>query len=207
MIKKSIYPKTKRLSCTPKPIVVTEKMDGSNLCFFKKDNTLHIAQRNTIFTYDEVEQNQKSLYKGLYNWLKENYEALNSIRENAVVCGEWMGMGKLSYPQTEFDKRFYMFAKANIDEDMKLHNMYYDHELFIFPFENNTIPDCIGVVPVVTNLFHAPSKEELDQLYEDYTAKKLDRKVEGFVVNQNNSILKYVRMKNGKLSDHFDRGN
>ena len=115
-------------------------------------------------------------------------------------------MGKLKYPTEKFDKRFYMFAKANIDEDMKLYNIYYNHEKFIYPFENNTIPSCIGVVPVVTNLFHAPSKEELDELYEDYAAKNLERKVEGFVVNNNNNILKYVRMKDGKLSEHFDRG-
>lgn len=30
--------------------------------------------------------------------------------------------------------------------------------------------------------------------------------VEGFVVNYSNKITKYVRMKNGKLQEHFDRG-
>lgn len=31
------------------------------------------------------------------------------------------------------------------------------------------------------------------------------RNVEGFVVNYKNIITKYVRMKNGKLQEHFDR--
>lgn len=206
MIKKSIYPKTKRLSCTQKPIVVTEKLDGSNLCFFKKDGVLHIAQRNTIFTYDELEQNQKVVYKGLYQWLQDNYEELNTIRDNAVVCGEWLGMGRLKYPTEKFDKRFYMFAKANIDEDMKLYNIYYDHEFFIYPFDTLKIPSCIGVVPVAYELHTSPNKSTLDELYAEYS-EKAERDVEGFVVNNNNNILKYVRMKNGKLSEHFDKGN
>lgn len=37
-------------------------------------------------------------------------------------------------------------------------------------------------------------------------AKKVNRNVEGFVVNYENRITKYVRMKNGKLTEHFDRG-
>ena len=32
-----------------------------------------------------------------------------------------------------------------------------------------------------------------------------NRNVEGFVVNYNNIISKYVRMKNGKMKEHFDR--
>lgn len=37
MIKKSIYPKTKRLGKENSVITITEKLDGSNLAFFKKD--------------------------------------------------------------------------------------------------------------------------------------------------------------------------
>lgn len=36
MIKKSIYPKTERISERGDLIYLTEKMDGSNLVFFKK---------------------------------------------------------------------------------------------------------------------------------------------------------------------------
>ena len=34
---------------------------------------------------------------------------------------------------------------------------------------------------------------------------QITEKLEGFVVNYNNYITKYVRMKNGKLQEHFDR--
>lgn len=130
---------------------------------------------------------------------------LYTIRNNAVVCGEWLGMGKLKYNVVEFDKRFYMFAKANIDEKFELYNIYYNHELFIYPFEEAIIPNCIGIVPTVSKLKYMPKKENLDILYNKYV-KKVNRCVEGFIVNTNNSIRKYVRMKNGKLQEHFDRG-
>jgi len=50
MIKKSLYPKTKRLSKNSKKIVVTEKLDGSNIGFFKLNGELVIATRNNILT-------------------------------------------------------------------------------------------------------------------------------------------------------------
>lgn len=50
-----------------------------------------------------------------------------------------------------------------------------------------------------------PDKNKLDELYDNY-CKKTNRNVEGFVVNYENRITKYVRMKNGKLTEHFDRG-
>ena len=205
MLKKCIYPKTKRVSCIGKLIQITEKLDGSNLCFFKKEDKLYIAQRNTIICFDELEGYQSKIYKGLYQWLLDNMEQLQTIRNKSVVCGEWLGMGKLKYSVDEFDKRFYMFAKANIDEDFKLYNLQYDHEHFIYPFEDLEIPKCIGVVPVVADIEYLPNKEDLDTLYSAY-CEVVCRDVEGFVINYNNSIEKYVRMKNGKLEEHKDKG-
>jgi hypothetical protein len=205
MLKKCIYPKTKRVQCSGDLIEVTEKIDGSNLCIFKKDDSLYIAQRNTIIGFDEIEDNKSLIYKGLYQWLTDNMEALIAIRNNAVVCGEWIGMGKLKYPVDEFDKRFYMFAKANIDDDFNLYNIYYNHDLFVYPFENSELPKCIGVVPVAYKLPYVPNKDNLDMLYAKY-CEKVGRDVEGFVVNYHDQIEKYVRMKNGKLQEHFDRG-
>ena len=109
------------------------------------------------------------------------------------------------YTVDEFDKRFYMFAKANIDEEFNLYNLNYDHNLFIYPFQKQEIPLCIGIVPEVAELNVIPTKEYLDSIYEKYT-NKVNRNVEGFVVNYKNNITKYVRMKNGKLQEHFDRG-
>lgn len=49
MIKgKEIYPKTKRVSCIGDKVYITEKLDGSNLVFFKKNEELYIAQRGLV---------------------------------------------------------------------------------------------------------------------------------------------------------------
>jgi len=204
MIKKSIYPKTIRLSCSGENVEITEKLDGSNMCIFKKDDMLYIALRKNILTFDELSENKDVLYKGLLGWAEENKRDLSTIRNNSVICGEWIGMGKLKYPVDEINKKFYMYAKANIDDEFNLHNIYYNHDLFKYPFNDELIPSCIGIVPTVEISKTYPTKEYLDGLYERYTKEK-GRNVEGFVINHNNNIRKYVRMKNGKLSEHFDR--
>lgn len=207
MIKKEIYPKTQRLKCSGEKIYITEKLDGSNLVFFKKNDIIHIAQRKNIYTINNIENTEIKgiMYKGLYQWLIDNKEILEEeLLENSVICGEWLGMGCLKYSVDEFDKRWYMFAKANIDDEYNLYNIIYDHNLFKYPFKNQMIPKFIGVVPEVVELNVLPNKEYLDSIYEKY-CKKVNRNVEGFVVNYNNIISKYVRMKNGKLKEHFDR--
>lgn len=206
MIKKEIYPKTKRVSCKGDKVYITEKLDGSNLVIFKKDDELYIAQRKNIFKINELEEVKGILYKGLYQWLVDNKdELINELHDNSAICGEWLGMGCLKYTIDEFDKRWYMFAKANIDNEFNLYNLNYDHNLFIYPFISQEIPNFIGIVPEVVELNVLPTKEHLDSIYEKY-CNKVNRNVEGFVVNYKNIITKYVRMKNGKLQEHFDRG-
>lgn len=206
MIKKEIYPKTKRVSCKGDKVYITEKLDGSNLVIFKKDDELYIAQRKNIFKINELEEVKGILYKGLYQWLVDNKDVLiNELHDNSAICGEWLGMGCLKYTIDEFDKRWYMFAKANIDDEFNLYNLNYDHSLFIYPFISQEIPNFIGIVPEVVELKVLPDKEHLDSIYEKY-CNKVNRNVEGFVVNYKNIITKYVRMKNGKLQEHFDRG-
>ena len=205
MIKKEIYPKTQRVRCVGDKIQVTEKLDGSNLCIFKKNDLLYIAQRKNIICENEFEEAKSIMYKGLYQWLTNYKEYLKEyLINNSCVCGEWLGMGQIKYTIDEFDKRLYMFAKANIDDEFNLYNLIYEHELFIYPFENQKIPNFIGIVPVVIELSVIPNKEYLDSLYTKY-CEKVNRTVEGFVVNYRNIITKYVRMKNGKLKEHFDR--
>ena len=207
MIKKEIYPKTQRLKCSGEKIYITEKLDGSNLVFFKKNDIIHIAQRKNIYTINDIENTEIKgiMYKGLYQWLIDNKAILEEeLLENSVICGEWLGMGCLKYSVDEFDKRWYMFAKANIDDEYNLYNIIYDHNLFKYPFKSQMIPKFIGIVPEVVELNVLPNKEYLDSIYEKY-CKKVNRNVEGFVVNYNNIISKYVRMKNGKLKEHFDR--
>lgn len=111
-------------------------------------------------------------------------------------------MGKIKYP--ELDKKVYMFAKANYDKG-EVKNVYYDHELFIYPFENQEFPDYIGIVPVVreTEELYEMNINVLNLLYDEYRVQK-SRLVEGFVIAQNNNVNKYVRMKNGNLEDHHE---
>lgn len=205
MIKKQIYPKTKRLSCNGDKVYVTEKLDGSNLVIFKKEENIYIAQRSNIFCLDEIEDSKNIMYKGLYQWLIDNKEVFDDLHNNSAICGEWLGMGQIKYPVDEFDKRFYMFAKANVDDEFNLYNLIYEHSLFVYPFQSQEIPKCIGIVPEVAELNVIPTKEYLDSIYNKYCQNK-KRNVEGFVVNYKNIITKYVRMKNGKLREHFDRG-
>ena len=97
-----------------------------------------------------------------------------------------------------------MFAKARVDDDFKLSDFNYYHENFMYPFESQVIPNFIGIVPEVAELNILPNKDHLDSIYQKY-CEKVNRNVEGFVINYRNIISKYVRMKNGKLQEHFDR--
>lgn len=200
MIKKTLYPKTKRIKFKNR-VVITEKLDGSNIGFFKVNGELVIAQRNNIFLVSELEENKGMLYKGLKGWIEENGEDLkNRLIEGSGFFGEWIGMGQIKYP--DLDKKVYMFAKANYDKE-EIKNLYYEHELFKYPFENQEIPEYIGIVPVVEQRESTPDVETLDYLYELYKIKT-NRNVEGFIIAQNNNVNKYVRLKNGKLQAHHE---
>lgn len=207
MFKKEIYPKTKRIPVMGYSIQLTEKLDGSNMAIFKKDDELYIAQRKTIISLSEYKNDEvkKILYKGLYNWLEEHGEYLKEhLLNNSCICGEWLGMGCLKYDVGDFPHRWYMFAKANIDEDYNLYNLNYNHDLFKYPFDNQEFPNFLGIVPIVADIRNVPNKEQLDNIYSKYCEKVGNRNVEGFVINNNNSICKYVRMKNGKLVEYSD---
>lgn len=95
-----------------------------------------------------------------------------------------------------------MFAKANYVKG-EIRNLYYEHELFKYPFVNQEFPECIGIVPVVEERDNFPEIETLDYNYEIYKTK-VNRNVEGFVIAQNNNVNKYVRMKNGQLQAHHE---
>lgn len=198
MEKKMLYPKTKRVQIKNR-VVITEKLDGSNIGFFKVNGELIIAQRNYIFNVSEI--NKNIAYKGLIGWLEEHGEDLkNRLIDGSGFFGEWIGMGKIKYP--ELDKKVYMFAKANYDKG-EIKNLYYEHELFKYPFENQEFPNYIGIVPVVEERESFPDIETLNYNYDLYKVK-VNRNVEGFIIAQNNNVNKYVRMKNGKLQEHHE---
>ena len=206
MIKKEMYPKTKRMKIDGDLVQITEKLDGSNLVIFKKNDELYFGQRKNIFSLAELEEVKTICYKGLYQWAKDYGNILkDKLNEGSAICCEWLGMGTLKYTIDEFDKRLYMFAKANIDDDFNLYNLIYDHELFIYPFIDTIIPPFIGVVPVVANIKVLPNKKYLDSLYDKYKEQVGNRNVEGLVMNYDNNICKYVRMKSGKLVEYSDQ--
>jgi hypothetical protein len=198
MVKKQIYPKTIRYSETKS--FITEKLDGSNIGIFKINEELVIAQRNHVFKQSEL--TKENSYKGLREWLSINGDNLKEqLLEQSGFFGEWISMGQIKYTDTYLNKKVYMFAKANIDEDYNIRNLQYNSELFIYPFEEQVIPSYIGVVPLVAETSDNITRLYLDVLYDKYT-KDENRNVEGFIINRNNTITKYVRMKNGKAGEH-----
>ena len=56
MIKRTLYPKTKRVQYKNR-VVITEKLDGSNIGFFKVNGELVIAQRNNILCFKQSNKN------------------------------------------------------------------------------------------------------------------------------------------------------
>lgn len=207
MIKsKEYYPKTKRIGLANE-VIVTEKLDGSNLGFAKVDGELYVMQRTQVFAWKDFKEDteaRKKLYRGLYDWLCEHSCKLEAdIFENAVVYGEWMQKGaNVRYANTDIDKRFYMFAKANMDEDReRIVNLKYTQELFKWSFYSQEVPEFIGVVPVVKIANNMLTISELDELYDEYVVE-VGRPVEGFIINYNDYIQKYVRYKKGKFGAH-----
>ena len=181
--------------------------ENGNVGFFDeyKDKLLYNTKSFLNGKVEILEEVKGVLYKGLYQWLLDNKDILQSeLHEGSAICGEWLCMGQLKYTIDEFDKRWYMFAKARVDDDFKLSDFNYYHENFIYPFESQVVPSFIGIVPEVAELNILPNKDHLDSIYQKY-CEKVNRNVEGFVINYRNIISKYVRMKNGKLQEHFDR--
>ena len=201
MIKKKLYPKTQRLTNKTK-YLITEKLDGSNLSFFKLNDTLYIAQRNMIYTIGEIEELKQKMYGGLYNWLQKHANDLkDTLNDGSAIIGEWIGMGQIEYGDSLGSNKFFMFAKANVNEKLEIYNLRYDHDLFIYPFKDQIIPEFISLVPVITEGTDHFTVRDMNLLYEQVT-RNLNRKVEGFIVSDGTTVRKYVRCKNGELTEH-----
>lgn len=84
-----------------------------------------------------------------------------------------------------------------------MQNIVYNPDLIHWAI-GETLPDYLDTVPLVAELDHYPSIEELDKIYLEYSEKQ-DSKVEGFVINNDNRIEKYVRFKKGVLEPHVCR--
>lgn len=207
MNKTTLYPKTPRMATTGAVTIITEKLDGSNLCFGRVDGELIIAQRNTVYSLTELREmdsttRKNTAYAGLHGWLEEHGDdLLENLYPESFICGEWIGMGKIKYGD-RLDKRFYMFAKARIDKTTQgLKQFVYDNGLAKFAFNNQAIPEYIGQVRVALETKQIVTPELLNNLFDNEYRE--DRPIEGYVINTANTISKYVRFKNGKLQDHF----
>lgn len=216
MVRKKLYGKTERISDSIYQWIVTEKLDGSNLCFFNWDGSTYVAQRNLVGNLEDLADDPEyfeahKLYKGLQGWLTEHWEDLDALLiPGRVICGEWLGQGQLKYPDSF--PRYNMFAKGRIIDDIKgtyddlyLASLDYNPNNFKYAFKGETIPDYIGTVPVVSELDEVPKISTLDEIYAAY-ADGVGRPVEGFVVTQvgvPDVHYKYVRMKSGKLQPHL----
>lgn len=195
-MKQTIYPKTKRME--PTKIQITEKLNGSNIGFFKLNGELIIAQRNNIFTFTEITSTPvDGLYKGLKEFLfKYGNDLKDKLQESSGFFAEWLLFNNV---------RIHMFAKANLKLNQlnkyEAYNILYDRNLFIYPFIDQLIPEYINIVPLVTELDRV-GIDLLDTLYDDYSIK-VNRPVEGFIIIYNNqSIEKYVRFKDNKATQH-----
>lgn len=207
IIKQSIYPKTTRFGKEERNVFLTEKIDGSNLTFFKFENELYIAQRNNIYKFKDFKENKDEfkgiIYKGLTPFLEQfGADLEEKLYDGSAICGELLGQGKIKY-SNRFNTRFLLFAKARViktEDTFLLQNIVYNPDLIHWAV-GETLPDYLDTVPLVKELDHYPNLEELDKIYLEYSEKQ-DSKVEGFVINNNNKIEKYVRFKNGVLEPH-----
>lgn len=208
IIKQTLYPKTIRFGKNKSIIQLTEKVDGSNLAMFKYENELYIAQRNNIFKFKDIMENKNAfkniIYRGLFEFLS-NYgkDIENRLYENSVICGEWVGMGRIKY-NNRFNSRFLLFAKARInkiDNKFTLSNIVYDLDLIHWAI-GEELPSYVGLVPFVCNLEYYPSLQELDDIYKNYS-DNFKKQIEGFIIYQNGNITKYVRLKDGNFQPHI----
>ncbi|WP_276905509.1 RNA ligase family protein [Faecalibaculum rodentium] len=210
MIKRTLYPETPRTPEKLDNVIITEKMDGANLTILKYNGELFIAQRNSIFNKDEVFGDGNIGYRGLKGWAREHWEWLDKyLNDNTALCGEWMAETAKSYPPEVVHKKFYVFATAKVMPGMNLNDFdyYREHVGDAFGISKEFLDlNWLGFVPTAGRLYKFPDKEELDELYEKYCKYVGGRKVEGFVINVNNMIFKYVRMKNGKIIEYSQTG-
>lgn len=168
-----------------------------------------MATRNNILSVadekDFIKSKIESSYTSILNFL-EKYETwlTENIYEGSSIIGEWTRNER--YIDLIEKSRFVMFGKARVElfketNDFKISNLVYNQSLLKYAFNEQEIPDFINLVPLVETSSEYLTVEKLDELYDEY-CKKVDRLVEGFVINYNGEITKYVRLKKGKLKPH-----
>lgn len=109
MIKKEIYPKTKRIKNAGDKVYITEKLDGSNMCIFKKEGIVYIAQiesqtiPNFIATVPKVtelnvlpnKEHLDSIYKKYCEQVNRNVEGFVINYKNIISKYVRMKNGKV----------------------------------------------------------------------------------------------------------------
>lgn len=209
--KKTLYPKTQRFNDNLAYWQITEKLDGSNLTLFKHGGELWVGTRNYVFCYEDIESKNDIGYDGLYGWLKEHADDIKDfLEEDEAICGEWIGMGKIKY-RDALEHKLYVFGRGKVVVDLEKdlfklvaidRNVYYLEDWLY----STNVCEYMGVVPCVLQ-FESIGNDDctsiLDDLYEKYKFK-VGRDVEGFVITNpyTGQPFKYVRLKNGKLTQH-----
>ncbi|MGL4951274.1 MAG: RNA ligase family protein [Mycoplasma sp.] len=202
-IKVSLYPKTTRFN-ENETYFITEKIDGSNLIIINTIDGLYIAQRNLIWKFKDIieEDFNDIVFNGLYQWIKNNENNLSQMYINTCICGEWVVKdSKIKYGENGF----FIFAKGKYDFERKvLINLDYTTESFSKIFKNGLLPKNIILPKIIVEKINKKNLtiSKLDNVYDDYL-KKVNREVEGFIiVSSKNNVEKYVRFKNGCLENH-----
>lgn len=196
-----LYPNTQRIKNSGTPYLVTEKLDRKNISIYKLDGKLFVGLRNNVFTLDEMVDKDNKSTSEFRDWFeKHGLDLQEKLYEGSCIHGEWLKRGIYirDYKKAGFDKGIYLFAKSRISKDgTSIEKLNYHLDELKYPFDGAEIPEYIGLVPKVSDIWVVPTKEVLDELYEKYT-DGLDRRVEGFVVSRNNTIEKYLRYEGGK---------
>lgn len=205
MWKQTVFKKTIRYNPINNGYLITEKLDGSNLCIAKVDNKIYVAQRNLVFDIEEIDELSKNtFYKGLANFLKEHKNYLiETLEDGYCIVGEWLAQGCIKYSDLENGYYLFAFGKAKMRDGL-LYLEFIENDLKNInkAFKNEQTP-IFKTVPIIADNVPVISLGYLNSLYEA-RMKETNRMVEGFVVYsyETQTALKYVRHKDGKSQEH-----
>lgn len=116
------WPKIPRAS--DEPVVITEKIDGTNACVVIKDGKIVAAQsRKRFITPDDDNY-------GFASWVKENNDELLKLGDG-YHYGEWAGEGIQKNPHNMTGKKLFLF------------------NTFRWGKNNPDTPSCCNTVPVL----------------------------------------------------------
>lgn len=205
MKKEKKYGKTKRFGVTQYQI--TEKLDGSNVCFAKSHNKLKIYSRTFSFDLDELDDVKEIIDEDFYDFLvKYGSDLQESLIDEMEIYCEFLGTGMIDYEYSlgnAICDRLYIFGKKSPKDKC----IRYDVDALWYAFINQNLPMLyLSIVPYITQICEEDlSIHDLDLIYDGYKASSCNSAVEGFIITNDKLgyCRKYVRHKNGKETEHI----